>query len=201
MQNIREHHGGIEQLRSAFSAAALGTFTNGWVWFISDQAGRTSTTTTYGPSTLLIRSRTVMQRSPATIDDPRVPAPPFPHVPSNPLPGASPTPSGLPDGDMPLAPSSSENLNSDTSFMNTKPTKFYASGGTTRSPKPNFLNTGELLYPLFCLPVYEHAWMSAGYGVWGKEQWLKEFWSVLDWRKVNTVYDDITSSYQSSSYS
>ena len=50
-------------------------------------------------------------------------------------------------------------------------------------------HVGDIIYPLFCLPVYEHAWMSAGFGVWGKEDWLKEFWTVLDWSKVSKAFD------------
>jgi Fe-Mn family superoxide dismutase len=53
------------------------------------------------------------------------------------------------------------------------------------------LRAGEIIYPLFCVPVYEHAWLSAGYGVWGKEAWLKEFWSVLDWQKVDASLCDV----------
>lgn len=30
--------------------------------------------------------------------------------------------------------------------------------------------------------------MAAGYGVWGKEEWLKQFWTVLDWAKVSDAY-------------
>lgn len=47
---------------------------------------------------------------------------------------------------------------------------------------------GEYLTPLFCVSVNEHAWMAAGYGVWGKEEWLKKFWTVLDWQKISTMY-------------
>ncbi|KAF5357614.1 hypothetical protein D9758_007398 [Tetrapyrgos nigripes] len=54
------------------------------------------------------------------------------------------------------------------------------------------LNIGETLYPLFCLSVHEHAWTSAGYGVWGKEAWIKEFWSVIDWERVSLVYEHWT---------
>jgi Fe-Mn family superoxide dismutase len=53
---------------------------------------------------------------------------------------------------------------------------------------PTILNVGEVLYPLFCLSVNEHAWLSAGYGVWGKEAWLKEFWSVVNWEKASQAY-------------
>ena len=49
-------------------------------------------------------------------------------------------------------------------------------------------SAGDDLSPLMCLSVHEHAWMSAGLGVWGKEEYLKRFWSVVDWRKVSEVY-------------
>ena len=47
---------------------------------------------------------------------------------------------------------------------------------------------GDDLSPLMCLSVHEHAWMSAGLGVWGKEEYLRRFWSVVDWRKVSDMY-------------
>jgi Fe-Mn family superoxide dismutase len=33
--------------------------------------------------------------------------------------------------------------------------------------------------------------MSAGYGVWGKEEWLKKLWSVVNWQRVDAAYDVI----------
>ena len=56
--------------------------------------------------------------------------------------------------------------------------------GTTRRLR----SAGDDLSPLMCLSVHEHAWMSAGLGVWGKEEYLRRFWSVVDWRKVSDVY-------------
>ena len=49
-------------------------------------------------------------------------------------------------------------------------------------------SAGDDLSPLMCISVHEHAWMSAGLGVWGKEEYLRRFWSVVDWRKVSDVY-------------
>ncbi|KAF5317876.1 hypothetical protein D9758_016938 [Tetrapyrgos nigripes] len=54
------------------------------------------------------------------------------------------------------------------------------------------LNIGETLYPLFCLSVHKHTWTSAGYGVWSKEAWIKEFWSVVDWKRVSLGYEHWT---------
>jgi len=59
---------------------------------------------------------------------------------------------------------------------------------STPQTKVAMLNVGEYLTPLFCVSVNEHAWMAAGYGVWGKEEWLTKFWTVLDWQKVSNMY-------------
>ncbi|KAF8875192.1 hypothetical protein CPB85DRAFT_1444108 [Mucidula mucida] len=48
-----------------------------------------------------------------------------------------------------------------------------------------------VVWPLFCVPVHEHAWLSAGYGVWGQEQWMQKFWNVLDWEKVSARYQQV----------
>ncbi|EEB95270.1 hypothetical protein MPER_05785 [Moniliophthora perniciosa FA553] len=66
---------------------------------------------------------------------------------------------------------------------------FSASSTPEPGPKRTDLYLGEKLFPLFCVSVNEHAWLSAGYGVWGKEEWLKKFWTVLDWEKVSMNYD------------
>lgn len=47
---------------------------------------------------------------------------------------------------------------------------------------------GQVIFPLFCVSVYEHAWMAGGHGVWGKEEYLKKFWNVVDWEKVSRSY-------------
>jgi superoxide dismutase, Fe-Mn family len=59
----------------------------------------------------------------------------------------------------------------------------------TLPEQPTSLDTlGQTLYPLFCVSVHEHAWMAAGYGVWGKETYLERFWSCLDWAAVRDSY-------------
>ncbi|KAF9452016.1 hypothetical protein P691DRAFT_722769 [Macrolepiota fuliginosa MF-IS2] len=203
ISNIRTSHGSIQQLRSAFSAAALGMFINGWVWFVSDQAGNTGIVSTYGAGTLLIRSRSYMQKHPNILDSPdpssRSEVTPLrsPFA-QNPPPGTSPASplSGIsgnnspPTGVNPLHP---RFFHDDLSSITTTAAGIHStpSGPTRRSRTSTMLHAGEILYPLFCVPVYEHAWMSAGYGIWGKEQWLKEFWSVLDWQKVDAAYFNI----------
>jgi Fe-Mn family superoxide dismutase len=50
--------------------------------------------------------------------------------------------------------------------------------------------------PLFCVSVHERNWLAAGYGVWGAEAWMAEFWSVLDWEKVGTRYAAVTREFR-----
>jgi len=52
----------------------------------------------------------------------------------------------------------------------------------------DILRRGEYLNPLLCISVHEHAWMSSGYGVWGKEEYIKKFWTAVDWERVTGHY-------------
>ena len=47
---------------------------------------------------------------------------------------------------------------------------------------------GAILFPLLCVSVHEHAWVGAGYGVWGKEEYIKRFWSVVNWGHVSELF-------------
>ena len=47
---------------------------------------------------------------------------------------------------------------------------------------------GDVIYPLMCLSLREHVWMSAGYGVWGKEEYVRRMWSAVDWKAVSGAY-------------
>lgn len=207
-------------------------FTSGWVWLVTDRSGRLGIIPTFGPGTLLIRSRLYMgfgdelalelnpsqqssfgpyhkaeRDSPMTSasnvemdvdveDDIRPLRSPTgsPTSPTSPYP-SSPV-SGVAGGKQPPVPPNTLHprfLSSGSANAWAKRNSVYKADEKASRPLPiktkqDLLNLGETLYPLFCISVYEHAWMAAGYGVWGKEAWLKEFWTVLDWQKVSTAY-------------
>ncbi|KAF9468799.1 hypothetical protein BDZ94DRAFT_1317388 [Collybia nuda] len=241
---IRMQHGSIAQLKSSFSAAAMGMFTSGYVWFVTDKNGNTGVIPTFGPGSLLIRSRTYMAHSkglllgenllqidrgdpadpassdPADLVDPEAtkfqaavdrhlqasqrsptaqPSPPG-VSPSSPTSGVSgsntppPTNALHPRFLHSSARTSVESFNAPSSLWDGKegPAAFDRSKPQT---KVDMLNIGETLFPLFCVSVHEHAWISAGYGVWGKEEWLKKFWTVLDWAKVSNAYTAVNPDY------
>jgi len=243
---IREQHGTLAQLKSAVSAAAMGMFTNGNIWFVTDAAGNTGVLPTFGPGTLLIRSRSYIGHAswydtleqaifttpgeahfdPSLAVDPLDPNP----KPTSTPPGASPqSPTsgvrGTLDGELPKglrglrfmhtsAVRRQQKFNNEVEEVEDiigEEGRAYidedlshqeavadAVGELEQEPmepmsKGQAINSGDVIYPLFCLPVYEHAWMAAGYGVWGKEEWLKKFWTVLDWQKISARYEAIKS--------
>lgn len=32
-------------------------------------------------------------------------------------------------------------------------------------------------------------WLAGGYGIWGKEEYLKRYWSVVNWAKVSRILE------------
>lgn len=174
-------------------------FSSGWVWFVTDTGGELGVLPTFGPSTLLIRSRDNMNYLGGPIlgeDDNRTP-PSLPKSPRSPF-SKTPPPPSL----MQPSPGSGSGFSRLTRALNRSihSAKDLAASGIYENPSPKdaagsamsgdrLQKVGDILYPLFCVPVYEHAWMSAGFGVWGKEDWLREFWTVLDWEKVSKAYD------------
>ena len=213
MGAIQEQHGSLRQLKSSFSAAAMGMFSNGRIWLVTDDQGVTGVLPTFGPGTLLVRSRSYMAAekgavlgdmdiSASTTDLPTTPigrpggpegtAPTYTSPPpgtgaSSPASGSS-LPAGAPRPPPSLRPRFIHSTSPLAYDLNSAKTHSVYAQPLRAASKATILNVGTTIYPLLCIPVYEHSWMSAGYGVWGKEAWLKEFWSVVDWSKVSKSY-------------
>jgi Fe-Mn family superoxide dismutase len=207
----------------------MGMFTSGWVWFVTDKHGNTGIVPTFGPGTLLVRSRSYIANAKdlflgedlAQISrgdpDPLLPFiyadEDFKADKDNPTnvssreavtqpspPGVNPSlTSGVssfksPKGSGPLLPRFYHSTAPSFDFSDTLPVSIWGDADPSAydrsipKTKTAMLNIGEYLTPLFCVSVNEHAWMAAGYGVWGKEEWLKNFWAVLDWQKVSSMY-------------
>ena len=203
----------------------MGMSTSGWVWFVTDKHGNTGVIPTFGPGTLLVRSRSYIANAKDLFlgedlsqmfrgdpvlphiysnedfkdelnKSPSVPQPPSPNLNSSPSPSMSGV-SGTKSlkGQGPLLPRFyHSSAPSSSNVGNVLPASVWGDddpsvyGRTIPQTKVAMLNIGEYLTPLFCVSVNEHAWMAAGYGVWGKEEWLKKFWTVLDWKKVSSMY-------------
>lgn len=189
---IRTDFGELDQLKSTFSAVAMGMFGSGWVWLVCDKAGSLAVVPTFGTGTLLINSRERVQKklqpefvigedvasnSPRTTTIPGASA-------SSPASGVSRAP---PPSHPPQTREFSVSAAARNGAMNYQAASMLDRGrpNSYMPPQPSDLAHGEMLYPLLCLSVHEHAWVSAGYGVWGKEEYLRRFWSVVNWKQAS----------------
>lgn len=187
MQAIRTDFGSLEQLKSTFGAAVQGMFGTGWVWLLTDQQGHLAVYPTFGHGTLLIRSQKFLPSAANT------------HLPLLVIGEDS---AGHGQRSHLFSPPSSSPASgashSKPSFNPRTQTRAFlipSSASETRDQPPSLISngddvtkTGDKLFPLFCVSVHEHAWLSAGYGVWGKEEWVKKFWSVVHWQQASAHY-------------
>ena len=188
---IREDFGSLEQLKSTVSAAAMGMSGSGWVWVAVDGRATMGVIPTFGAGTLLVRSRGRVLRSgdPVLGED-------YPSQKASATPPHQSTPLDTTSGLGALQSTTTRGFHTSARVRNVyggKPVGLYGRDVDGEAfegdvPMADFDKIGTQLYPLFCLSVHEHAWLTAGYGVWGKEEYLKRFWTVLDWKKVSDAF-------------
>lgn len=190
--DIRTNFGSLAQLKSTFSAAAMGMMNSGWVWLVTDEKGNLEVVATFGAGTLLVRSRTHLRIAghpilgesidstykSHSVGQPKKRTPLSATRPGYPQPYPTPNPSE-PSGYTSPA-STSHHIYSNALLTPTDQAK--------QADKERNI-PGDILTPLLCLSVYEHAWVGGGYGVWGKEEYLKQFWTVVDWNRVSISLD------------
>ncbi|KLO16383.1 manganese and iron superoxide dismutase [Schizopora paradoxa] len=202
---IREDFGGLDSLKSTVSATAMGMISSGWVWLATDQEGRLAVLPTFGAGTLLVRSRvqTLPGLSPVLMEafggerpvgGSEAHSGPNYLTRRSTLGGAAPhttSPasgiSSIPPRIDPHTPARSVST-APPSIFDTAETLLRAQANSSAVTRKEYYEVGSRLCPLFCVSVHEHAWMSAGYGVWGKKEYLKRFWTALDWTKVSETY-------------
>ncbi|TCD70461.1 hypothetical protein EIP91_003222 [Steccherinum ochraceum] len=172
-QSISRNFGSLEELKSRFGATAMGIFNSGWVWLVCDAAGSLAVLPTFNTETLLVRSRQLTTSDHTYKAQASVPPPPQGHVqPSQPTPTTYYAP-------RPVSPSGRSALMEDYSYE----------ASSMSSPSRMNRGVGDTVYPLMCLSVHERTWMSAGYGVWGKEEYLRRAWSVVNWNAISEAYE------------
>ncbi|KAH9894151.1 Manganese/iron superoxide dismutase [Cubamyces lactineus] len=189
-RRITHHWGSLAHFQSSFSAAVLGMFSSGWVWLVTDKNGILGIVPTFGTGTLLIRSgkpsdtflewQRIVGEAVVPFSE-RELLPPSSHSSGSPPPPTSPT-SGLSHNTPPVNP-----------HQPARSMSRYTGHASNLDPERSVDHEkiGEVLYPLLCVSVHEHAWVSAGYGVWGKEEYMKRFWTVVDWQKVNALFTKV----------
>jgi len=199
-------------MQSNFAASVMGMCGSGWVWLVTDGKLRLAVLPTFAAGTLLVRSKNMMNidaEHPIYARTNQLDAGPQSGSMANFARQTTTTPtSGSPQSHLDHGMSSTI---SPTSGIRISPSLSHTSdptsqkrsmtagiypgqvdtvqddSGTQGATRESFSQLGGKLYPLFCISVHEHAWMSAGYGVWGKGEYVKRFWNALDWNKVSNA--------------
>lgn len=53
-------------------------------------------------------------------------------------------------------------------------------------------SVGATLHPLACISVHPHCYLE-DYGLWGRDEYVRKWWSAVDWSRVEQAYDAFTS--------
>ncbi|KAF9246892.1 hypothetical protein BU15DRAFT_84491 [Melanogaster broomeanus] len=203
---IQKQLGGFDFMRSMFAGAVNGMSGSGYVWLVTDARHNLAFVPTFAAGTLLIRSSVgVVDPITETVlgeDDPSL----FPADPTQPpYSGLGSTPSSpvssISRGPLSLYPSSpARTLHTSVVRKDVYPRSLHDPAmpashlGTAHDPL-DLKTLGEYIYPLFCISVHEHCWL-LDHGIWGKDRYLKEFWTALDWDQVLKRFDTFTASSQ-----
>lgn len=146
---------------------------SGWVFLVTDGQNHLGVMSTFGPGTLLVRSRTPMFKYTSMAEQ---------------MHDISTAKTRVPSDDSPIPTSGSAYWEMSNHLSDRQSTLYRQNKIPPKSSGRNDEKIGQRLYPLFCVCVYEHAWMSADYGVWGMEEYLRRYWTVLDWAKVSKAF-------------
>lgn len=200
---IRNSFRSIEGLKSEVAAVANGMVGSGYVWVVTDKDGMMAVLPTFAAGTLLVSARE--QTSPrdgsnALVIGEELPEPSrsgghprlfggTAQAPASPTSGlAAPLPPPLlPPGARSFSSTPTAQLDDGAASV-LDPSMGVRANFQGVAKTRNLRQMGESIYPLFCVSMHEHCWLSAGYGVWGKEEWLKRFWNYLDWDKVSRTF-------------
>jgi Fe-Mn family superoxide dismutase len=166
--------GSFSSLVSHFSAhvAGLHPSSGAYVWLVMDGSKNLGVVGTYAGGTVLVHQR--MQVASGAVLGERVLGEPIaPTIP-------------VVEGDSPSTWVDSPS----------KKAKSPASSSSTFANilKPEFMapvagvKTGAQLYPLTCISVHPHCYLK-DYGLWGREEYVKNWWSAVDWGAVERNFD------------
>ncbi|KAI5124766.1 hypothetical protein M0805_005400 [Coniferiporia weirii] len=205
---LKTHYKDLNHLRDEFVSSAMGMASSGWLWLVTDGQNRLAVLPTFGAGTLLVRSRVqlpVIEQG--IIARQLLPHGMAPMTPPSPAPAHSPSGIFPPPRDGPSLSSPVSGVSSTPTPLNPHtPSRSLHISATNASSHPSvnshealnaadadatrkaFHSIGARVYPLLCLSVHEHAWVSAGLGVWGKEEYVRRFFSVVNWKKVGETF-------------
>lgn len=185
-KQIRDDFGDLQQFQVLFSAAASGMSGSGYLWLVMDQKKQLGILPTFGAGTPLIQARHQRGDQDLVLGEGAKQSPlPSESAASS---GQAPTPAGHEPSKESQAAQKAQMQVEWLEQENRAAAQAAARTGSGRSSQS--LALGEL-NPLMCLSVHERAWLR-DFGVWGKEQYIQQWFKVLDWSRVDASYTKLS---------
>lgn len=173
---IDQTFGSKADLQKAVKAVADGMTTTGWIWLASDVAGNVGIIPTHGAGTILTPFRAQAGNIDARLSMEKALTYAFP-------PASEPSSEKNASNETQESPQAQDD--SLTEFQHlAKYTPF------TYPPELRHHRHQRPITPLFNISLQEHAW-ALDYGVWGRDQYLDNFWKCLDWTEPNRAYQRV----------
>ncbi|PWN30567.1 manganese and iron superoxide dismutase [Jaminaea rosea] len=183
---IEDTWGSLTTFKSAMSSAALGMSSSGYVWLVVDGLGHLGIVPTFGAGTVLVQNR--RQKGPAGLQGLAAGSLEEQERQASKEGEEGYASPGAPDEakEQPSRSLYDPSAQQPSSTASALKPDIYAGLGSAMASNPED-DVGQTLTPLLCMSGYEHAWLP-DWGVWGKETYLARFWEVVDWEKVEGIW-------------
>jgi Fe-Mn family superoxide dismutase len=178
---------------SHFSSYAMGMFGTGYVWLVMDSVDNLAVVGTYGAGTVLVQG-TVLPQKARELDALAGAVDPQSTV-------QSASPGGATSAGQIRSYHSSAIIKAVGDFPGRAPSSYfngenYIKGEIGRSPAASAAEGRsnqerfKSIHPLLCLSLHPHVYIP-DYGVWGKEEYIRNFWGNVDWKLVFQRYQKV----------
>ncbi|GAA96685.1 uncharacterized protein L969DRAFT_54487 [Mixia osmundae IAM 14324] len=172
--------GDFTAFKNKFSSAAMGMHGTGYIWLVIDGVDQMGILATYGSGTVLVQGaeqrgyfHEILGESVAR--GTAVEAPP-----SDTAAGPAVASSASATNARPTRPG-------ERAFSTSARQQYELAGGLEVT---KLGRVGSELAPLLCLSVHERSWLF-DHGVWGKEDYIRQYWDHIDWQAVSASYSRI----------
>ncbi|GAA5986022.1 hypothetical protein JCM5350_005500 [Sporobolomyces pararoseus] len=194
--------GSLSSLISHFSAHVSGLHPasgGAYIWLVTDPNGNLGVVGTYAGGTVLVNERKQMGAGPYSSQDLKVlgekieapAAVEAPETEQSSTTDSSETPAAAAVSSKWQTTSSSRSSSS-TLLSSATPTPSSIYQTTISSHNDPRSAVGRSLHPLLCISTHQHCYLE-DYGVWGRDEYVKNWWTRVDWKKVEDSFEAFTS--------
>ncbi|GAA5875714.1 hypothetical protein JCM5296_005593 [Sporobolomyces johnsonii] len=196
--------GSFPSLISHFSAhvAGLHPSSGAYIWLVTDPSGNLGVVGTYAGGTVLVNERRQMGYGSYANKDVKVLGEEIEVAEEAATPSASEEGAAAGAAATDAAPTQwetvspsatprSSNAKSNTLLSSAAPSPSSVYASSLSSHNDPRASIGRALHPLVCVSTHPHCYLE-DYGLWGREEYVKKWWSAVDWRRVEEAFEAFT---------